>query len=71
MTEPPAGSGPAPRVDPPNISEVVARRIESGLAFDEDSVQRAIENSMRPDYPLTGWYYTPEEEAALGDVERP
>ena len=53
------------------VAQVVARRIESGLAFDDDSVRRAIENSGRPGYPLPGFFYTPEEEAALGNADPP
>jgi hypothetical protein len=40
---------------------VITERRDSGLAVDPESVRRAVENSQRPDYPLPGLFYTPEE----------
>jgi hypothetical protein len=72
-SEEPAGlaASPLSHANGNIVAQVVARRIESGLAFDDDSVRRAIENSGRPGYPLPGFFYTPEEEAALGNADPP
>jgi hypothetical protein len=42
---------------------VVAKRRADGLAVDPETVRRAIANSRRPDYPLPGLFFTPEEQA--------
>jgi hypothetical protein len=44
------------------VEAVVAKRRTGGLAVDADSVRRAIANSRRPDYPLPGVFFTPEEQ---------
>jgi hypothetical protein len=44
---------------------VIAQRREGGLPIDPRSVRRAIENSNRPEFPLPGLFFTPEEEAEI------
>ncbi|MDQ6777439.1 MAG: hypothetical protein M3071_14760 [Actinomycetota bacterium] len=42
---------------------MIAERRTDGLAVDDESVRRAIENCERPDYRCPGELLTPEEQA--------
>ena len=52
------------------VERVVEQRRESDLPIDPESVQRAIVNSERPEYPLPGLFFTPEEQADEESVDR-
>ena len=58
-----------PRPESAFLEEVIAQRRGDGLPFDSVTVRRAVENSQRPEYPLPGLYYTPEEEAEIETVD--